>query len=170
MDFVCFIVLWFISLFILILSINTSDMSCKILQFEYWISSHLDNSSSRFYSENNSDTYSNLPITPFWNLGTRVWKGVQHTSWSRSPFWHLIGLDLMSGVPGVTSVNFPHLTTRYTLFDPTTGEFIRWIDVDKGIRLNWELFDAIPWRLNPDEYPNQYITPWHFNTHQDNES
>ena len=53
---------------------------------------------------------SDLSIPKSWDKSL---KGAQHISWSRSPFWHLIGPDLTSGVPGVPSVNFPHLTLPF---------------------------------------------------------
>ena len=79
--------------------------------------------SSKFYSENNSEPLfrsfnlwnSNLLILKSWDKSL---KGAQHISWSWSPFQHLLGPDLMSRVPGVTSIIFPHLTQTPVWIQP----------------------------------------------------
>lgn len=43
----------------------------------------------------------------------------------------------------------------------------RWMEkTDPKIKLDLETFTTIRWRLNPDQYPNAYTTPW---THWDDE-
>ena len=47
--------------------------------------------------------------------------------------------------------------------DPTTGEFI-WTMEQKsieGIKISPDIFNEIPWRLNPESYLNQTMMPWH---------
>lgn len=60
------------------------------------------------------------------------------------------------------------LKIKLKVWDPATGEFINSMEKEdpKGIKLDPETFATIRWRLNPDQYPNAYTTPW---THWDDE-
>ena len=130
-----------------------SDLSFCLFCYLVWIpwTCHVDTSvqisnkfspwylSSKFYSENNSEhsfqfsdlQYSILLIPKSWDKSL---KEVQHISWSRSPFQHLVGLDLMSGVPKVTSIVFLHLIVMWYanvspglwIWDPKSGKYLDW--------------------------------------------
>ena len=47
--------------------------------------------------------------------------------------------------------------------DPTTREFVRTMERKsiEGIKISSDIFNEIPWQLNPESYLNQTTMPWH---------